>query len=86
MQTVAALEWELASFTRRRRLVFVRRGALAPWATVALLALLAVARTIRSVTLAGTVPLEHLVQRDKNRVNCGARGAVSPLYYYLICK
>ena len=53
--------WELASFGRRRRLVFVRLGASATWTTAATPALLAVPRTFRSVTLAGAALSEQLV-------------------------
>ena len=82
-----ASEWGLASTAIRRRLVFVRRGASAIWTTVAMLALRAASRTMGRVPRAGPVPWEHLVQRVKDGVNCGARGAVSPFYsVYLICK
>ena len=77
-QAEAALEWGLASVAVRHRLAFVRRGASAPWATAALLVLRVAFRTFRPVTLTGPALWEHLVQRVKDGVNCGARGAVSP--------
>lgn len=80
----AVLEWELASVASLRRLVFLRLGASATWPSAALLAFLAVARTIGLVTLSGPALSEHLVLRVKNGVNAKQRGS-KPLYC-LICK
>ena len=79
-----ALEWGLASLVFRRRLAFVRLGASASWATVALLAFLAVARAMGCLALTGSALSEHLVLRVKNGVNAKQRGSKS--LYCLICK